>query len=211
MQAEQVKWTEVTFRGENIRAVSFKTRNVNFFLTNQKMEIVDTNTSRFHDLFEPLVGSVFHTFQLERSIDEILGVALISTRGTCLFEWGQLDGCFTRPGSIGQTLVEAVEAPPRSASLAPEGSDSFDVPARGPSESLVVGGRRFVVWQHESKVRLYAASTANASNHGVSASSWGLAIRRLRVGYVVSVHARPLQAQRFLPEFEKFCDEAGRR
>jgi len=176
------------------------------------METLDTNTSRFHDLFGPLVDSISHSFQLERPVDEILGVALLSTRGTCLFEWGQLDGCFARPGSNGHTLVEAVEAAPRSAILASDNVKSIDLPARGSSESLRVGGRRFVVWQHDSKVRLYAASTADArSQDGAGASSWGLAIRRLRLGYVVAAYARPLQAPRFLPVFEKFCDEAGRR
>ena len=135
-----------------------------------------------------------------------------------IYAWGQLQDCFDfgegfgggsgggcgggggggggiaggASPSPGWAIVRAVDAPNAAPASTYSTTSSHAVTASsdapGVSEGLVVGGRRFVRWRHESRSRLYASSSAGSADVGVygaicgGSGGWGLAVRRLDLG-----------------------------
>ena len=129
---------------------------------------MDAEPHRYAKLFDPLLAAVQESFS-PQDTEIALGVALLTPRGKTLYEHGALLGCFRDcaeggSSSSGLDLINVLSAAPRQES--PTLPPYFHTP--GISEAVVVGGRRFVTWRHECRVRMYASANSG---------SWSLLVR----------------------------------
>lgn len=146
----------------------------------------ETQPQRFESLFLPLIESVVSRVP-QHEATGILGIALLDRNGNAIYEFGQLVGIFSESFESSGSFIVSRLLEPTQSNKSKESNSCFKV-----------GLQQFIPWLQESHVRLYAVSRDG---------NWGFAVRKLNVGFHVAVvHARPLVAQRFLPEFERFCD-----
>lgn len=151
-----------------------------------EMEAVETQPERFRTFFDPLIRNV-DSFGLTESTQRVMGIAILDKLGRPLFGFGVLEGAFVT-NETGKVVTALLNS--GNSSRADRGL------------SLEIGGQRFILWKHETMVRVYGTS---------SEGNWNLAIRALEIGFVVIVHARSLVPALFIPVFENFCDDAARR
>lgn len=167
------------------------------------MESAEAYPDRFRSMFLPLLTETA-AFNLPHPLDEIIGIALLSTSGRVLFEQGQLLHCLSEvsadqqppPLSAGERIVASIERTRVEDAGLPNLDKHLDT-RESEMPALDVGGRKFIVFLQDPHVRLYACSRDR---------SWGIAARTLPVGTVVVAHARALVTPSFLPIFERFCD-----
>lgn len=167
----------------------------------QRMAAIVENGSlnSYETMFSVLQSKVSNTCQAEQYIEDIFGVAMLDSLCEPIYQYGQLEGCFSNQEdgveNDNMNIIFTLNSP-NEKSLSTSSASSKGV------SSIYIGGRKFVVWLHETKLRLYTVSEDK---------EWNVIIRKLDIGIIVMSFSKHFLAQQVIPVFESFCDNIAHR
>jgi hypothetical protein len=154
--------------------------------------IVEVQTNRYQSLFSDLQSQLLTTCEQEQYLDDIFGISMLDSLCDPMWSSGVLERVFSHHHNIqddnhdNMNIIFTLNSPNDK-----NKSNNKDI------NSVCVGGRKFVVFMHQTKVRLYAVTEDK---------EWTLVIRKLDIGLIVVAFSKHFISQQVIPIFERFCD-----